>query len=233
MQQKLLSKLGVMEELCGNVLWGNQVRSQNEMLTPISEQQEVMSKLGVANRGGLAKAARRVQFAPEVTRGATIKTGYASDLCLCETHEPEGVAEVLASEIEWQDVEFEVALDSGAQDHVCDEVDCPGYVTEVSPGSSRGQCFVVGNGGRLDNLGQRALNLSPFGEPSTSLQSSFQIARVTQPLMSVGKICDNGLKVEFDDVQAVARDKTSGALICFIFTTKRRLVHLYISIAAT
>ena len=31
--------------------------------------------------------------------------------------------------------------------------------------------------------------------------------------MSVGKMCDNGLEVTFDDVKAVVRDK-SGAQIC-------------------
>ena len=31
--------------------------------------------------------------------------------------------------------------------------------------------------------------------------------------MSVGKICDNGLKVEFDDEKAVVRDKL-GAQVC-------------------
>ena len=113
----------------------------------------------------------------------------------------------------WQDIEFEVALDSGSQDHVCDEVDCPGYDTKPSPGSSRGQCFIVGNGGRLDNMGQRDLNLEPLNDSGTPLQSCFQIARVTRPLMSVGRICDNGLKVEFDDKQAVVRDK-DGTSVC-------------------
>ena len=49
-------------------------------------------------------------------------------------------SQVLNSET-WQDIEFEVALDSGSQDHVCDELDCPGYTTVAGPGSTRGQCF--------------------------------------------------------------------------------------------
>ena len=62
--------------------------------------------------------------------------------------------EILSDEL-WEDIKFEVALVSASQDHVCDELDCSGYFSEVSPGSSRGQCFVVGNGGRLSDMGQR------------------------------------------------------------------------------
>ena len=77
-----------------------------------------------------------------------------SQLQLFEREDPAGCDSQITSNELWQDVEFDVALDSGSQDHVCDEVDCPGYATEPSPGSSRGQCFIVGNGGRLDNMGQ-------------------------------------------------------------------------------
>ena len=46
----------------------------------------------------------------------------------------------------WQDVEFEVALDSGFIVNVCRPDDCPGYVIQESLGSKRGQNFVVGDG---------------------------------------------------------------------------------------
>ena len=96
-----------------------------------------------------------------------------------ETEEANGQdQQVLANET-WVDVEFDVALDSGSQEHVCDEVDCPGYVTEPSPGSSRGQCFIVGDGGRLANMGQRSLNMQPLNDATTPLRSVFQIAKVT------------------------------------------------------
>ena len=177
--------------------------------------------MGIAGSSGVldeVAARRRVRFADEVTRGATMTTGYISDLKLnlFEVSDPQGSdSQVLANEQEWQDIEFEVALDSGSQDHVCDEEDCPGYLTEVSPGSSRGQCFVVGNGGRLENMGQRSLNLEPMNDSSTPLASCFQIARVTRPRMSVGKICDNGLKVEFDNEKAVVRDKLGARVYVF------------------
>ena len=136
-----------------------------------------------------------------------------ASLSLCETFTPLEDIAVLNSEV-WTDVEFEVALDSGAQDHVCDEDDCPGYLTETSPGSSRGQCIAVGDGGRLENMGQRNLNLQPMKDAKVPLRSCFQIARVTRPLMSVGKICDNGMRVVFDDDKAVVSEKASGMELC-------------------
>jgi hypothetical protein len=41
----------------------------------------------------------------------------------------------------------------------------------------------------------------------------FQIAAVTRPLMSVGKICDEGHNITFDAVQAIVREK-NGTEIC-------------------
>ena len=114
----------------------------------------------------------------------------------------------------WVDVEFDVALDSGSQEHVCDEVDCPGYMLEDSPGSSRGQCFIVGDGGRLANRGQMRLNMQPLNDSNQPLQSIFQIAKVTRPLMSVGKTCDNGMEILFTEERAVVRDKRDGSELC-------------------
>ena len=125
-----------------------------------------------------------------------------SSIQLCETADADGL-EINMNE-DWCDVEFEAALDSGSQDHVRDEADTPGYLLESSPGSSRGHCFIVGKG-RLPNLGQKILNLEPESDGSTNLKSCFQIARVMRPLMSVGKICDSGMKVEFDDTEAIVR----------------------------
>ena len=119
----------------------------------------------------------------------------------------------MLSNANWVDSEFEVALDSGSQEHVCDEDDCPGYLTCPSPGSECGQCFIVGDGGKLENQGQRHLNMQPFSNSSVSMASCFQIARVTRPLMSVGKMCDNGLTVTFDDKKAVVRD-AKGMEVC-------------------
>ena len=64
------------------------------------------------------------------------------NLQLGETADADGL-EINVNE-DWCDVEFEVAFISGSQDHVCDDADTPGYVLESSPGSRRGQSFIVG-----------------------------------------------------------------------------------------
>mgnify|MGYP002810845122 CR=1 FL=1 len=83
------------------------------------------------------------------------------------------------------DLAVEVARDAGAVVHVCSPEDCAGYRLEDAPGSRSGQRFIIGDGGTIANLGQKPLNLSDDGN---DLQSVFQIAAVTRPLMSVGKI---------------------------------------------
>ena len=62
----------------------------------------------------------------------------------------------------------------------------------------------MADGGTKPNLGQKTLNLT---EDGTELKAIFQIAGVTRPLMSVGRICDEGHNVLFDDVMAVVRTK--------------------------
>ena len=49
----------------------------------------------------------------------------------------------------WEDVEFEVVLDSGSIVNVCHPDDCPGYTIGESSGSKRGQNFVLETEGSL------------------------------------------------------------------------------------
>ena len=99
---------------------------------------------------------------------------------------------------EWIDVEFEVALDSGCTDHVCDPEDTPGYLIEQSSGGKRGQHFIFGNGERIKNQGQLRLNLQHEADGAiNNIDSTFQAAKVSRPLMSVGRICDAGMDVTF------------------------------------
>ena len=69
--------------------------------------------------------------------------------------EPE---QILLSDESWKDIEFEVALDSGSVVHVCSMDDVPGYRLGGSPGSRRGQEFLMGDGGLIPNLGQSHLS---------------------------------------------------------------------------
>ena len=115
---------------------------------------------------------------------------------------------------DWHDVEFEVALDSGSVVHVCSIEDVPGYKVGESPGSRRGQEFLMGDGGTIPNLGQSSLNLHDTGI-DRDIQSVFQIAAVTRPLMSVGRICDEGHNITFDAVMAVVKSKDGGEICRF------------------
>ena len=124
-------------------------------------------------------------------------------------------AEVLTASDAWRDIEFEVALDSGSVVHVCSIDDCKGYKVGDSPGSRRGQEFLMGDGGTIPNLGQSELNLTDEAV-DRDIKSVFQIAAVTRPLMSVGKICDEGHSVTFYSVMAVvhARMGQSSVSLC-------------------
>ena len=123
-----------------------------------------------------------------------------------------GGGQILAASDAWEDLEFEVALDSGSVVHVCALDDCPGYLLQESPGSKNGQRFMMGDGGEIANLGQKQLNLTDNALGS-DVQSIFQIAAVTRPLMSVGKICDEGHEVTFSNVCATVRNK-AGVELC-------------------
>ena len=72
----------------------------------------------------------------------------------------------------------------------------------------------MGNGSEILNLGQKQLNLTDPGA-DRGLQSVFQIAAVTRPLMSVGKICDEGHEITFNAVMAVVRHKEGSELCRF------------------
>ena len=105
-----------------------------------------------------------------------------------------------------------MALDSGSVVHVCSNEDTLGYLLEPSPGSKRNQQFMMGDGNKIPNQGQKTLKLGALGQNS-ELQSVFQIAQVTRPLMSVGKLCDEGLTVVFSKTEALVKDK-NGREVC-------------------
>ena len=126
--------------------------------------------------------------------------------------EPPG--ELMRAESEWEDVIFEVALDSGCTDHVCDELDAPGYQREESEGQRRGQQFTIGDGTEIPNRGQLRLNFeAESGKGKNSIQSIFQVVKVTRPLMSVGRICDGDLDVLFKKLYALVLDQ-AGREVC-------------------
>ena len=110
---------------------------------------------------------------------------------------------------DWKDLDVEMVLDSGCCAHIMDaNYDAPGYALKESEGSRQGRGFIVGNGERIPNEGEVRLNLeAPNGCGSLQpLQSTFQSAKVTRPLMSVSQICDHGFTCVFDKERATVMD---------------------------
>ena len=111
---------------------------------------------------------------------------------------------------DFEEVEIEVAADSGCGDHVAAASDIPGYTVEPSDASRRGCGFIAADGGRIDNEGTACLQLQA-GTQRTS--APFSVAKVSRPLMSIGKICDQGHTVTFSKTKAIVRS-AAGKIIC-------------------
>ena len=115
---------------------------------------------------------------------------------------------------EFLDAEVEVAADSGAGEHVLAIGDAPTYPMEESPGSRLNQHFVGAGGHRMRNEGQVRLNMrAANGRKGRDIRTTFQVAKVTRPLMSVSKICDAGMSMRFTATMAVIED-AQGKEVC-------------------
>ena len=86
----------------------------------------------------------------------------------------------------WEDLDFEVALDTGSVVHVCAPADCPRCLLQESPGSRQNSEFSMDDGGTIPNLGQKQLNLAD-NVVGSDVESILLIAAVTRPQMSVGE----------------------------------------------
>ena len=102
---------------------------------------------------------------------------------MCYLHSEWGLqaSEVLAAEASWEDIEIEVALHSGSVLHIVSESDTPRCLLDSSASARPCDEFIVGDGGTMKNLGQKALNLS---SDCASFSFVFQIAAVHRPLLS-------------------------------------------------
>ena len=65
---------------------------------------------------------------------------------------------------------------------------------------------MMGDGGTIPNLCQKHLSLAD-NVVGNDVRSILHIAAVTRPLMSAGKICDEGHNITFDNTCAVVRSK--------------------------
>ena len=107
---------------------------------------------------------------------------------------------------------LEVCLDSGAGDHVLAKLDVPGYTIEPSAGSKAGLHFVAAGGKRIPMEGQ--VNARFATKDGEEFVSCFQVAAVTRPLWSVGRICDRGYTVTFTAKDARILDE-KGVTVCY------------------
>ena len=103
---------------------------------------------------------------------------------------------------EYKEVVIEVALDSGAVDHVINSADIPGHSIVPSMGSLKGLHFVAANGDVIHNQGEATVSLMP-GDTKVPLKSTFQVASVSRPLYSASKIADQGCEITMNKHSAV------------------------------
>ena len=108
---------------------------------------------------------------------------------------------------------IEICLDSGAGDHVLSRVDVPGFTIEESAGSRARRHFLAAGGKKIPNEGQALLHL--VGNRDAGLRSVFQVAEVTRPLWSVGKICDQGFEARFNSKRASILDRHGNGILSF------------------
>jgi hypothetical protein len=104
---------------------------------------------------------------------------------------------------DWEDVMLTLTADSGAANHVLNSADIPGYTVMESEASKAGRGFVGPDGCRIPSEGEAELNLMG---PQGGFRSTFQVAKVTRPLMSIARICDRGHKVIFEKSHATVVD---------------------------
>ena len=106
--------------------------------------------------------------------------------------------------------QIEIALDSGAGEHVASRNVAADYPVEESAGSRAGQHFVAARGARIPNEGQFTLALRSGDlekKKGKDIKTTFQVATVTRPLWSVGRICDEGFEVKFTNNEAYVLTK--------------------------
>ena len=117
-------------------------------------------------------------------------------------------------EAEFLEYEVEAAADSGAGEHVLADTDAPMHKIEESPGSRAGQNFVGAGGHKMRNQGQVKLSMrADNGRSGRDIRTTFQVARVTRPLMSVSKICEAGMTMKFTAKMAIVED-ANGKEVC-------------------
>ena len=156
---------------------------------------------GMARRDDRAKGSKMV-----IAAGGT--DGEGEPMAAME-YESDDDDEVLNMDDE---VEIEVAQDSGSVDHCASPKDIPKAVKVMKPENGRLRNFVAANGDRIKNYGKAHVSL--IQEGGNVVDGSFNVADVTRPLHSTGKICDESKEVLFTKGEATV--VPAGALSQFL-----------------
>ena len=93
----------------------------------------------------------------------------------------------------------EVILDCGASGHVAARESILGYMVQASPGSRAGRCYIGASDHGAPNEGQAdvATPMPSEGGKVSTVRSTIQVANVTRPLLSVGRIYASGKSVVY------------------------------------
>ena len=108
-------------------------------------------------------------------------------------------------------------LGSGAADHVLSRSEVPGYEIEPSAGSRANRHYTDASGHPIVNEGEAKLAVKlPAGKDvMNDATTTFQVADVTRPLLSVGNICEKGNDVLCRDKAAYVLDKQRNVVAQF------------------
>jgi len=143
--------------------------------------------------------------------------GAGNDVFVCAEEELDVPVYELDDD-EFEEMVVTVTADSGAGNHIVNKLDIGAYNKRVepSPASRAGKGFVAANDHRIPNEGQVTLRLQGEEPDDEVVNSVFQVAEVNRPLMSIGRICDQGHRVCFDSEKAeVICKKTNKVVMVF------------------
>ena len=117
-----------------------------------------------------------------------------------------------ASDVDgWRKIK--VVMDSGAAACVAPRSMAPHFAITDSPEQRAGVYYTSANGAKLDNLGQQELPIA--FDNGVRAMTTFQIADVSRPLMSVAKVCEMGNRVLFGSGGGVILNLASGQVTPF------------------
>lgn len=117
----------------------------------------------------------------------------------------------MEQEGDWE--EIVAVIDSGAAESVAPATTASAVPVRESRGSRMGQRFFTADGTKLPNQGEKVIKA--FTADGRPVSMRYQVADVTKPLCSVGKIADKENLVCFDSSGGVIFNKQSGQMTPF------------------